>query len=81
MLLKKVTEILLELAIHAARNRATLGEISTALEKVFGRYKATIKSISGVYSREMKNQMDFDEVRKLSDQFARRRSKTQNSGC
>ncbi len=63
-------ENLLELAIHAARNRATLGEISSSLEVVFGRFKATINSISGVYSREMKNQADFDEVVKLSDRFA-----------
>ena len=61
---------LLELAIDAARKRATLGEISTALEKSFGRYKASIKSISGVYSREMKDQKEFDEVRTLSDRFA-----------
>lgn len=63
---------LLELAIDAARKRATLGEISLALEKVFGRYKATIKSISGVYSGEMKNQKSFEEVRKLADDFAKR---------
>lgn len=61
---------LLELAIVAARCRATLGEISFAMEKIFGRYTATVKSISGVYWGEMKNQKDFDEVRKLSDQFA-----------
>jgi methylmalonyl-CoA mutase len=61
---------LLELAIDAARKRATLGEISSAMEKVFGRYKATIKSISGVYSNEMKNESAFDDVRKLSDKFA-----------
>ena len=61
---------LLELAIEAARKRATLGEISTALENVFGRYKATIKSISGVYSGEMSNRKEFDDVRKLSDRFA-----------
>jgi methylmalonyl-CoA mutase len=62
---------LLELAITAARERATLGEISSAMEKAFGRYKATIKSISGVYSSEMKNNQAFDEVRKLSDAFAK----------
>jgi methylmalonyl-CoA mutase len=62
---------LLELAVIAARRRATLGEISEAMEKVFGRYKATIKSISGVYSGEMKDQQDFEEVRKLSDLFAK----------
>jgi methylmalonyl-CoA mutase len=61
---------LLEAAIVAARNRATLGEISTAMEKVFGRYSATIKSISGIYQAEMKQAIDFSEVRTLSDQFA-----------
>jgi methylmalonyl-CoA mutase len=61
---------LLECAIDAARKRATLGEISSAMEKVFGRYKATIKSISGVYSKEMKDQKDFEQAQKLSDQFA-----------
>lgn len=61
---------LLEFAIDAARKRATLGEISEAMEKVFGRYKAAIQSISGVYSREMNDQDQFHEVRKLSDKFA-----------
>jgi methylmalonyl-CoA mutase len=61
---------LLELAIVAARNRATLGEISTAMEKTFGRYKATIQSISGVYSSEMKNKDELAAVRALSDEFA-----------
>jgi methylmalonyl-CoA mutase len=61
---------LLELAVNAARNRATLGEISMALEKIFGRYRATIKSISGVYSHEMKNSKEVEEVRSLSDRFA-----------
>ncbi len=61
---------LLELAVDAARKRATLGEISLALEKVFGRYQATIRSISGVYSREMNQHADVQEVRKLADQFA-----------
>ncbi len=61
---------LLELAVDAALKRATLGEISDALEEAFGRYKATIKSISGVYSGEMKNQSAFQEVLKLSDRFA-----------
>ena len=61
---------LLELAIVAARHRASLGEISAAMEKSFGRYKASIKSISGVYSGEMKNDNSFEEVRKLSDKFA-----------
>jgi len=62
---------LLEFAIDAARKRATLGEISSALETVFGRYKATIQSVSGVYSREMKTQKEIEAVRKLSDHFAK----------
>ena len=62
---------LVSLAIDAARKRATLGEISSALEEVFGRYKATINSISGVYSGEMKDRSEFEEVRKLSDAFAK----------
>ncbi len=61
---------LLEKAVVAAKARATLGEISDAMEKSFGRYKATIKSISGVYSNEMKSQKEFDEVKALSDRFA-----------
>jgi methylmalonyl-CoA mutase len=68
---KSGNENLLELAIGAARKHATLGEISTAIEKAFGRYKATIKSISGVYSGAMKNQQQFEDARKLSDDFAR----------
>ncbi|MFM8739384.1 MAG: methylmalonyl-CoA mutase, partial [Cytophagales bacterium] len=60
---------LLELAVVAARARASLGEISMAMEKSFGRYKATIQSISGVYSNEMKNDA-IEEVRALSDKFA-----------
>ncbi|MFN3918514.1 MAG: methylmalonyl-CoA mutase [Flavobacteriales bacterium] len=61
---------LLEAAIDAARNRATLGEISLAIEKVFGRYQAQIKSISGVYSSESMNDEDFKTARELSDKFA-----------
>ncbi|MBX2967573.1 MAG: methylmalonyl-CoA mutase [Cyclobacteriaceae bacterium] len=61
---------LLELAIAAARERATLGEISNAMEKAFGRYKASIKSISGVYSGAMKSNIHFEEARKLADEFA-----------
>jgi methylmalonyl-CoA mutase len=62
---------LLALAVDAARKRATLGEISTAMENAFGRYKASVRSISGVYSAEMKNESAFDDVRKLSDEFAK----------
>ena len=61
---------LLEAAIVAARKRATLGEISQAMENVFGRYKATIRSISGIYQAEMKNADEFVTVRMLSDKFA-----------
>lgn len=61
---------LLELAVNAARVRATLGEISSALEKVFGRYKATIRSIAGVYQKEIAMDKDFLEARKLADEFA-----------
>ncbi|MCF6280372.1 MAG: methylmalonyl-CoA mutase [Flavobacteriaceae bacterium] len=61
---------LLDLAVKAARNRATLGEISTALETIFGRYKATINSISGVYSKEIKNDKYFKLATELADKFA-----------
>jgi methylmalonyl-CoA mutase len=61
---------LLELAVVAGRARATLGEISMAMEKSFGRYKANIQSISGVYSSEMKDQDELNTVRQLSDKFA-----------
>ncbi|VAW24729.1 Methylmalonyl-CoA mutase large subunit, MutB, partial [hydrothermal vent metagenome] len=61
---------LLNLAVEAAQKRATLGEISDALEKVFGRYKATIKSISGVYSKEIKNDSAFKEAKQLANKFA-----------
>lgn len=61
---------LLELAVDAARNRATLGEISDALETVFGRYKAQIKSFSGVYSKEIKNDESFEKAKQLADEFA-----------
>ncbi|MFT4969635.1 MAG: methylmalonyl-CoA mutase [Chitinophagales bacterium] len=61
---------LLELAVEAAEKRATLGEISFALENAFGRYKAVINSISGVYSSEMKNNESFKEARQLADEFA-----------
>mgnify|MGYP001017009746 FL=1 len=61
---------LLALTVEAARRRATLGEISLALEKVFGRYKATIRSIAGVYSSEIKMNKDFQTARTLADAFA-----------
>lgn len=62
---------LLEIAVEAARNRATLGEISDALEIVFGRYKAQIKSVSGVYSAAIKNDESFEKAKQLADKFAK----------
>ena len=63
---------LLEIAIEAARNRSTLGEISSALETVFGRYKAQIKSFSGVYSKEIKNDESFEKAKQMADEFAKK---------
>ncbi len=60
---------LLELAVEAARRRATLGEISYSIEKVAGRYKPVIKSISGVYSSAIKEDKDFENARKLVEEF------------
>ncbi|WP_339634936.1 methylmalonyl-CoA mutase family protein, partial [Bizionia echini] len=61
---------LLALAVEAARERATLGEISDALEAAFGRYKAQIKSFSGVYSKEIKDDESFKKAQELADKFA-----------
>jgi len=61
---------LLELSIKAAACRATLGEISYALEKVAGRYKAVTRSISGIYSSEFKNDAELEEARRLVTLFA-----------
>ena len=61
---------LLALAVDAAEKRATLGEISSALERVFKRYNATINSISGVYSKAIKNDADFGKAKALADKFA-----------
>ncbi len=63
-------ENLLELAVEAASKRASLGEISYACEKIVGRYKAVIRSISGVYSSEYKSDKDFNEARVLVARFA-----------
>lgn len=60
---------LLDLAVQAARVRATLGEISYAIEKVSGRHKATIRSISGVYSSAFSNEEEIEAVKKLTDEF------------
>ena len=61
---------LLFLAVKAARSRATLGEISNALEVVYGRHKAVHKTISGVYSKEIKNDSLFKKATQLADEFA-----------
>ena len=78
VILKKITkaaasgsENLLALAVEAARFRATLGEISHALEQEFGRYKAEIKTFSGVYSKEIKNDLSFEKAKQLANQFAK----------
>jgi methylmalonyl-CoA mutase len=62
---------LLEAAIEAARARASLGEISMAMEKSFGRYQAVIRSIAGVYSSQMGGNMEFKKVQKQADAFER----------
>jgi len=61
---------LLEIAVRAARERATLGEISDAMEEAFGRYKATIRTISGVYSSESMKDKDFTTAQEKADEFA-----------
>jgi len=61
---------LLTLAVNAARERATLGEISDALESAFGRHKAEIKSFTGVYSKEIKNDESFGKAKQLANKFA-----------
>ena len=65
------TENLLALAVEAAKERATLGEISDALEHEFGRYKADIKTFSGVYGKEIKNDVSFEEAKQLANKFAK----------
>ncbi len=67
---EKDGENLLALAIEAARQRATLGEISQALENAFGRYTATTRTIAGVYAATMTNNTDFELARQLADEFA-----------
>ncbi|WP_420602301.1 methylmalonyl-CoA mutase [Flagellimonas sp.] len=63
-------ENLLALAVTAAKLRATLGEISDAMESAFGRYQAKIQSFTGVYSKEIKNDESFEKARKMADDFA-----------
>jgi methylmalonyl-CoA mutase len=67
---KDMSSNLLALAVHAARKRATLGEISDAMEKEFGRYKSTIRAVSGIYRQESSDQDEFRAALALSDEFA-----------
>ena len=78
LILEKITKSaetgegnLLALAVEAARLRATLGEISMAMEKVYGRHKAVIRSISGVYSAEVTDDENFRVAREMTDEFAK----------
>ncbi len=66
----KAEDNLLALAVEAAKARATLGEISDALEVAFGRYKAKIQSFTGVYAKEIKDDASFKKARAMADQFA-----------
>ena len=66
---------LLALSIDAARARATLGEISFALEKIFRRHKAVIRSVSGVYQSEYGQDPQMEQVRRLTDEFARKQGR------
>jgi methylmalonyl-CoA mutase len=68
---RKGTGNLLEIAIRCARERASLGEISLAMENVFGRYQATIRSISGIYSHEAMGDEDFKKARLLTEEFTK----------
>ena len=63
---------LLELSVDAAKKRASLGEISYAMEKVFGRYKAKINLITGVYSSEQKENTSFKKACEMADEFAKK---------
>ncbi len=72
---RKSDKNLLELAVKAAGHRATLGEISDACEEVVGRYKAIIRTISGVYSKESKSDKDFDEACRLTEAFAKKQGR------
>ncbi len=62
---------MLELTVVAARAKATVGEISSALEKVFGRYQAPVQSVRGVYASEVGKEQHVEEVRRLVEQFER----------
>ncbi|MBI5084571.1 MAG: methylmalonyl-CoA mutase [Acidobacteria bacterium] len=62
---------LLELTVRAARVRATLGEISLAMEKVFGRYQAVNRTIAGVYSSESRSDVEFEKARQMAETFSK----------
>ena len=62
---------LLDLSVQAAKERATIGEISLALEKAYGRYKSEIRSFTGVYKSNMKENKSFQKAVKISDEFAK----------
>ncbi len=68
---KTGTGNLLALAVECARERASLGEISDAMEKTFGRFQATIRSISGVYSSESMQDKDFEKAQSMADEFSK----------
>ncbi len=68
---QRTTDNLLELAVTAARARATLGEISDALELIYGRYKATTRAISGIYAAEAMNDPEMKEAIRLANEFAK----------
>ena len=72
---KDPTKNLLEFAVTAAKQRATLGEISSALEKEFGRYTAKNQTISGIYKMEIKDNKTFKEALKLSNEFATKKGR------
>lgn len=67
---KNKSNNLLALSIEAALARATLGEISSALENAYGRYNASIKSITGVYKKELDMDLDFEKAKKMANEFA-----------
>ena len=69
---KKSKDNLLDLAVRAAGHRATLGEISDACEAIVGRYKAVIRTISGVYRSESKNDKFFEKACAMTDEFAKK---------
>ena len=69
---KNKSNNLLALSIEAALARATLGEISSALENAYGRYNASIKSITGVYKKELDMDPDFEKAKKMANEFAER---------